>query len=259
MRMKLGLAAAVCGLAAFGAAAIGQPAPTGYLSSVPDPAQILRPAPTAGEPRDLADTRLSPAARMVVGGPRWALAQADVPYAVTNRLANYSCALGVKLDAAAAPKVAALLGRASMDVGRLNTAAKAVYSRPRPYKRWGGTICTPSSPALDTSFDYPSGHAQLGWVDALILAELAPDRAAEVMARGRAFADSRAVCGVHTVSAIESGMLLGSVQFARSQAEPVFRADMEAARAELTALRASGAKPDAAACATEAALSKSPF
>jgi len=259
MRMKLGLAAAVCGMAAFGASAVSQPGPSGYLASIPDPATILRSAPKDGDPRDLEDKRLYEAARRLEGGPRWALAQADVPYAVTNRLANYSCALGVKLDAAAAPKVAALLGRASMDVGRLNTAAKAVYSRPRPYKRWGGTICTPSSPALDSSFDYPSGHAQLGWVDALILSELAPDRAAEVLARGRAFADSRAVCGVHTVSAIESGMILGSAQFARSQAEPAFRADVEAARAELAALRANGAKPDAAACAAEAALSKSPF
>ena len=144
-------------------------------------------------------------------------------------------------------------------MGRLNGAAKAAYSRPRPYKRWGGTICTAASPALDNSFDYPSGHAQIGWMDALIIAQLAPDRAAQVLARGRAFADSRAVCGVHTVSAIESGMLLASAQFAGSQAEPAFRVDVEAARAELVALRTSGPKPDATACATEAALNKSPF
>lgn len=257
MRVRVGLAAMIAGIAAFGAAS-GQ-APAGYLSASPDPAQILRPAPRDGDPRDLEDKRLYEAARKLEGGPRWAMAQADVPYAVNDRLAGHSCSMGVKLSAAAAPKLAALIGKASIDVGRLNTAAKAAYSRPRPYKRWGGTICTPASPALDASFDYPSGHAQLGWLDALILAELAPDRSAQILARGRAFADSRAVCGVHTVSAIEAGELLGSAQFALSQAEPAFRADIEAARAELAALRASGPKPDPAACAQEAENNKSPF
>lgn len=257
MRVRVGLAALVAGIAAFGSAS-GQ-APAGYLAVTPDPAQILRPAPKDGDPRDLEDKRLYDAARKLEGGPRWAMAQADVPYTVNDRLAGHSCAVGVKLGAATAPKLAALIGKASFDVGRLNTAAKAAYSRPRPYKRWGGTICTPASPALDQSFDYPSGHAQLGWLDALILAELAPDRAAQILARGRAFADSRAVCGVHTVSAIESGMILGSTQFALSQAEPAFRADLEAARAELAALRTSGPEPDAAACAKEAQLNKSPF
>jgi acid phosphatase (class A) len=258
MRVKLGLAAIVAGLAAVGAAG-GQPAQGGYLAVAPDPALILRPAPKEGDARDLEDKRLYEAARKLEGQPRWALAQGDVPFAVTNRLANFSCAVGVKLDAATAPKLAAVLNRSSMDVGRLNTAAKAAYGRQRPYKRWGGTICTPATPSLDNSYDYPSGHAQLGWTDALFLAELAPDRAAQILARGRAYAESRAVCGVHTVSATEAGQLLASAQFALTQSSPAYRADLEAARAELAALRATGAKPDPAACAKEAELLKSPF
>jgi len=257
MRVRVGLAALAAGMAAFGTAT-GQP-PSGYLATLPDPAQILRPAPKDGDARDLEDKRQYEAARKLEGGPRWAMAQGDVPYAITNRIANFSCAVGVKIDGATAPKLALLLTRTSMDLGRLNTAAKAAYSRLRPYKRWGGTICTEASPALDASFDYPSGHAQLGWTDALILAELAPDRAAPILARGRAFADSRAVCGVHTVSAIEAGMFLGSAQFAMTQAQPAFRTDLEAARAELAALRASAPQPDPAACAKEAELTKSPF
>lgn len=259
MRRAMVLAATVLGVTLTGGATTGQVTPSGYLTSAPDPTQILRPAPKDGDARDMEDKRLYEAARKLEGGSRWALAQADVPYAVTNRIANFSCAVGVKIDASNAPKLAALLGKASLDVGRLNTAAKAAYSRPRPYKRWGGTICTPASPALDNSFDYPSGHAQIGWTDALILSTLAPDRSSQILARGRAFADSRAVCGVHTVSAIEAGEMLASAQFALSQAEPAFRADLEAARAELAALRAGGERPDAAQCAKEAELVKSPF
>src|SRR5690348_9863335 len=114
MRLKAGLAAIVVGLTAFGAAT-GQPTPGGYISVAPDPGQILRPAPEEGDARDLEDKRLYEGARRLEGQPRWALAQSDVPYAVTNRIANYSCALGVRMDAANAPKLAALLGKASMD------------------------------------------------------------------------------------------------------------------------------------------------
>jgi acid phosphatase (class A) len=258
MRVRVGLAALVAAIAAFGTAT-GQQAPSGYLTTPPDPAQVLRPAPKDGDARDLEDKRLYEAARKLEGGPRWAMAQADVPYDVATRLGSYSCAVGVTLTPATAPRLATLLGKASMDVGRLNSAAKAVYGRPRPYTRWGGTICTAASPALAASLDYPSGHAQLGWTDALVLATLAPDRASLILARGRAYADSRAVCGVHTVSATEAGVILASAQFAVTQSAPGFQADLEAARAELAALRASGAKPDAAACAKEAELHKSPF
>lgn len=258
MRVRVGLAAIIAGLAAFGSAT-GQQAPAGYLASPPDPATVLRPAPKDGDARDLEDKRLYEAARRLEGSPRWAMAQADVPYDLATRLAGYSCAVGVTLTPSTAPKLAALVGKTSIDVGRLNSAAKAVYQRPRPYTRWGGAICTANSPTLAASLDYPSGHAQLGWTDALILASLAPDRASLILARGRAYADSRAVCGVHTVSATEAGVMLASAQFAVSQSTPAFRADLEAARAELAALRTSGARPDPTACAKEAELNKSPF
>ncbi|MDZ4370730.1 MAG: phosphatase PAP2 family protein [Phenylobacterium sp.] len=234
-------------------------APQGYLASLPDPAAILRPAPKDGDARDLEDKRVFEAARKLEGGPRWAMAQADVPYGIANQMGGFSCAVGVTLTPQTAPKLAAVVARTSMDVGRLNTAAKNVYGRPRPYARWGGTICTPASPMLDKSLDYPSGHAQLGWANALVLAELAPDRATQILARGRAFAESRAVCGVHTISATEAGMTLASAQIAASRANPAFKADLEAARAEIEALRTSGEKPDPAVCAAEPDLNRSPF
>jgi acid phosphatase (class A) len=233
--------------------------PHGYLADMPDPAAILRPAPKPGDARDLEDRRIFEASRKLEGSARWKMAQADVPYGIAAQMGGFSCAVGVTLTPQTAPKLAALIGRTSIDVGRLNMVAKNAYGRPRPYARWGGNICTPASPMLDESLDYPSGHAQLGWTNALVLAELAPDRATQILARGRAFAESRAVCGVHTVSATEAGMTLASAQIAASRANPAFKADIDAARAELEALRASGAKPDAAACAAEPELNKSPF
>jgi hypothetical protein len=51
--------------------------------------------------------------------------------------------------------------------------------------------------ALRKDGSYPSGHSSIGWGWALILTELAPDRAEEILARGRAFGGSRNVCNAH--------------------------------------------------------------
>ncbi len=43
-----------------------------------------------------------------------------------------------------------------------------------------------------------------GWTWAMSLAQLAPDRTAPLLARGRAIGDSRVVCGVHNESAVDA-------------------------------------------------------
>ena len=139
------------------------------------------------------------------------------------------------------------------------TQVKDVFKRPRPYLRDAGAICVDRSRELDESPDYPSGHATWGFANALILAEMAPERSAEVLARGRAFGESRVVCGVHSPSAVEAGRTNAAALVAALHASPDFRADFEAARAEVVAARARGLA-DAGACAAEAELvAKAPY
>ena len=83
-------------------------------------------------------------------------------------------------------------------------------------------------------------------------AELAPDRATEILSRGRAYGQSRAVCGAHNASAVEAGGMVAAATNATLHGSAEFRADMDAARAELASLRQSGEKPPA--CEAEAAL-----
>jgi hypothetical protein len=90
---------------------------------------------------------------------------------------------------------------------------------------------------------YPSGHTAIGWAWALILTEIAPDRADAILARGRAFGESRVVCNVHWHSDVVEGRFVGAAAVARLHADPAFRADMEAAKLEVTAVRAKGLKP----------------
>ena len=81
------------------------------------------------------------------------------------------------------------------------------------------------------------------WGFALILSELAPDRAGDVLARGRTFGDSRMVVNHHWYSDVVWGRVVGAATVARLHADPTFRADMDAARDELAAVRAKGAPP----------------
>jgi acid phosphatase (class A) len=103
------------------------------------------------------------------------------------------------------------------------------------------------------SYDYPSGHTTLGWTWALILTSIAPDRAQQILERGRAYGDSRFVCGAHNESAVEAGMQSASATMALVSTKPAYQTDLASARAEISALRASNpSRPEA--CDAEAAL-----
>src|SRR5262249_686709 len=107
---------------------------------------------------------------------------------------------------------------------------------------------------LGDTYDYPSGHTTAGWTWALVLAQVAPDRASAILARGRSIGESRVVCGVHNASAVEGGRYTADAVMVLINTNAHFRSDVEAARAELATLRKSGAKPDPARCEREAAL-----
>lgn len=260
MIRKLGAVAAVMLLAG---SALAQPAspPRGYLGPErwPDAAKILPPSPTTGSSREARDLAAFHALRAMEGSPRWALAQNDVPTGVAKMLENFSCALGAPLTPQNAPRLTALLSKVGLDTGQQVASVKDVFKRQRPYLIEDGRICVEKTSALADSPDYPSGHSTWGWTVGLILAELAPDRATPILVRARAFGESRVVCGVHSVSAVEAGRNNGAALYAALHGDPQFRADLEAARAELAAVR-KAAGPPAAACAAEAELTaKTPY
>lgn len=77
-----------------------------------------------------------------------------------------------------------------------------------------------------------------------------------ILSRGRAFGESRVICGFHWPSDVIEGRFIGAGTVARLQADPVFRAEVKAAKAELAAVRAKGLEPtrDCQAEATALAL-----
>lgn len=228
--------------------------PAGTFDVVP----ILSPAPATGDERDRADRAAFTATRHWLGTPRGDLATRDIDTDPAAMAANFGCALDVALTPQNAPRTMALIGKAGADTGGQSGAAKQAFKRLRPYQVDKGATCQPPE-QLDGSYDYPSGHTTLGWTWAMLLAELAPDRATPILARGRAYGESRVVCGVHNVSAVEAGRVTASATLAAVHAQPAFRSDFAAARTELAVLRANPARPRPQGCPAEARLIAQPI
>ena len=219
----------------------------------PRSARILAPAPTPGTARHAADREVFRQTRALRDSARWQQAVDDVPLDVPTMLENFSCAVGVRLGPVKTPLLAGLLTSVSADAERAIEPAKAANRRGRPFLLDEGPLCQPKEKLA--SYDYPSGHATWGWTIGLLLAELVPDRASDVLVRSRTYAESRVVCGAHNLSAIDAGATNAAALVATLHGSPRFRDAMEAVRGELEAVRAVEVlETDRAACAVESAV-----
>jgi acid phosphatase (class A) len=100
--------------------------------------------------------------------------------------------------------------------------------------------CQRIDAATRESPSWPAAGAVAGAAYGEMFAALAPDRAGAVRARGAEIGRSRAVCRMNWPQDIEDGLQVGRRIYAEAQAAPRFRADLEAARAEVAAARAEG-------------------
>ena len=226
----------------------------GYLHEEPplNSAAFLPPPPTSGSAQQAADDAASEAMRVLEGSARWTQAAVDAELHFPAAAQIFSCVLGVSVTEAQTPALYRLLQRSLTDFGLASYPAKRAHQRQRPFLLNGGEICTPDDrEMLETDGSYPSGHSAIGWGWALTLSQLAPERAEALLARGRAYAQSRVVCNVHWLSDTEAGMAVGAAAFARLQNDALFQATMAAARQELN--QANLEHPDTATCDAEAA------
>ena len=218
----------------------------GYLQpeELPNSLALLPPPPVEGSIAFALDEEISQKTFALRGTPRWELAAKDAILMFPEAAGAFSCALDAPITEQDTPHLYMLLRRTLADAGLSTYAAKKQYQRQRPFMVNDQPICTPDEDEhLRKDGSYPSGHTALGWAWALILAEIAPERADAILARGRAFGESRNVCNVHWHSDVIAGRFMGAAVVARLHANPAFQAELEAAKAEIAAVRAKGLKP----------------
>ncbi len=110
-------------------------------------------------------------------------------------------------------------------------AAKDAFCRLRPFETPGSALHPVEEAMPDNSFSYPSGHAAYGATVGFLLAEMLPEKRAEIYSRIEDYARSRMLAGVHFRSDVEAGKLLGAAIGASLFAKPEFRREFEEARA----------------------------
>ncbi|WP_274396698.1 acid phosphatase [Xanthomonas cucurbitae] len=227
----------------------------GYLDTpqLPDSLHLVPPPPADGSTALANDEAIAKAMLALRGTPRWDLATHDAVLRFPAAASTFSCALGVQVDQATTPHLLRLLERSMRDASTSTSAAKAHYQRPRPFMRNAQPTCTPDDDAsLRKNGSYPSGHTAIGWAWGLILSEIAPARRDALLARGRAFGDSRLVCNVHWQSDVLQGRIMGAATVAALHGDPAFQKDLAAAREEIDTARATPLPAAAAAaCAAE--------
>ncbi|KQN40801.1 hypothetical protein ASG37_03240 [Sphingomonas sp. Leaf407] len=208
----------------------------GYLTPAQrlDLTAILPGPPLAGSARADADARIFATERGAPDDARWRLAAVDVSSDLPERFAD---AIGFRLDLARLPATRRLLDRFGSDRSAAIGQAKAHWQSRRPFVASAAPICEPRTAALAANGDYPSGHTAHGWAFALVMAELLPDRAQPILARGRSYGASRWICGSHSWSAVEGGYLAAAAIVARDHGEAAFRADLRRAARELARYR----------------------
>ncbi|PKM97772.1 MAG: hypothetical protein CVU79_06405 [Elusimicrobia bacterium HGW-Elusimicrobia-3] len=115
------------------------------------------------------------------------------------------------------------------NVGEDSVAAhkylKDVYKRDRPFLR--DARVKPCLPPVK-GYAYPSGHATMSRLFALILADLVPARRAEFLAKADESALLRVLGGVHHPSDTAAGKALADALYKELKQEPAFVSDLRA-------------------------------
>jgi acid phosphatase (class A) len=211
---------------------------------LPNSEALIPPPPAAGSSALALDYDISRNSLTLRDSPRWTLAGEDADLMFPSAAGTFSCALNIPITEEETPHLYTLMRRTLTDVNLSSSKAKNKYMRTRPFVVNKERTCSPNDEQfLMKNGSYPSGHSAVGWAWALILSEISPEQADAILARGRAFGQSRVICNVHWQSDVIEGRFMGAATVARLHADPLFRADLESAKTEIAVVRAKGLKP----------------
>ncbi|MEG9438165.1 phosphatase PAP2 family protein [Edaphobacter sp. HDX4] len=142
----------------------------------------------------------------------------------------YRTALGSGFNAQALAATAAPSKQVHGDEPVASDVLKEMYQRPRPYQV--DTTLHPVCKLTTKHNSYPSGHTLSGYLLALTLVEMVPEKRAEILERADDYAHNRLVCGVHTASDLEASRRIAYLMFGTMLENPRFQQELAAARAE---------------------------
>lgn len=141
--------------------------------------------------------------------------------------------IGANFNARLLPSTALLSTHVGRDESANTDQLKKGFARMRPYN--ADVSLKPVCKTKKKDDSYPSGHATAGYLQALTLVELFPEKRDAILARADDYAHNRLVCGVHYRSDIEAARLLAYSVHAVMRDNVEFKTELAAAKAELRA------------------------
>jgi acid phosphatase (class A) len=151
----------------------------------------------------------------------------------TKNATIFTVAIGPAFDLKALPATAKLFADIRNDEKAAADQAKDVFKRNRPWIVEPSVLSCFREDGPQTS--YPSGHSTMGYAMAAVLTNLVPEKADAIKARADTYAHNRLVCEMHFRSDIEAGRTYGAALAKDMSESPAFKAEYDAAAAELRA------------------------
>ena len=141
----------------------------------------------------------------------------------------YSAVLDSSFQPQQFPLTMSLSAHLRNDASLIDNPLKRRFGRPRPYNLDSSlhAICE-----TNKENSYPSGHALNGYLYAYALAQIVPEKQAEILKRADEYAHNRLVCEAHYPTDIEASRRIALVIFGYLLANPRFVNELTAARTE---------------------------
>jgi len=161
----------------------------------------------------------------------------DADCNLESLLKAFSEPLGIKMDSKSTPKLAELVAETIKALQKnASDLAGAAPFRKRPYVQIGETPFAGADNRTESS--YPSVESEIGWGIGLLLTEIAPDRANDILSLGFRIGESGIITGQHWATDITVARIMAAASMSHLNSEEGFRKLLEEARKEYDTLKA---------------------
>ncbi len=150
-------------------------------------------------------------------------AKRDAVYGLATILEEFEEAFGLKVSQEDTPEIYKVLLEGTATCDSICKYPKALYGRTRPFVRFNEHTLAP---------EYEGELNPHGWSSALLMMEINPDRANEILARGYRYGENRVVVGAHWQSDTDAARMVAAVAYAKLHTSERFLEQMKKAREE---------------------------
>lgn len=202
-------------------------------ADVPHGERFLNNPVDTASARYMADLMLYWNNKPIRGTGRGDTASVEADYSVAMMQKVMGEAIGITISDNQTPAITRLLSHVLDKASETADRLKVIRFRKRPFVQLG----EPTAVAGDEEKErgkssFPSGHTNLGWTTALVMAEVVPEHQDEILRRGYEYGRNRLIVGYHWYTDIEATRQLASALVARLHADAAFLDMLAAARAE---------------------------